>query len=41
MNFIVGVILGIMIASVGVSGVAHIADSGIDKVKTIVKEGSK
>jgi hypothetical protein len=41
MNFIVGVILGIMIASVGVSGVAQIADSGIDKVKTIVKEGSK
>jgi hypothetical protein len=41
MNFIVGVILGIMIASVGVSGVAQIADSGIDKVKTIVKEGAK
>ena len=41
MNFIVGIILGIMIASVGVSGVAQIADSGIDKVKTIVKEGTK
>jgi hypothetical protein len=38
---LIGIILGIMIATVGVTGVAKIADSGVDKVKTIIKEGDK
>jgi hypothetical protein len=41
MQLLIGIILGIMIATVGVSGVAKIADSGIDKVKTIIKDGEK
>jgi hypothetical protein len=41
MQLLVGVILGIMIATVGVTGVAKIADSGVDKIKTIIKEGNK
>jgi len=41
MQLLIGIILGIMIATVGVTGVAKIADSGVDKVKTIIKEGDK
>jgi len=41
MQLLIGIILGIMIATVGVTGVAKIADSGVDKVKTIIKEGNK
>jgi len=41
MQLLIGIILGIMIATVGVTGVAKIADSGIDKIKTIIKEGDK
>jgi len=41
MQFLIGIILGIMIATVGVTGVAKIADSGVDKIKTIIKEGDK
>jgi hypothetical protein len=41
MQFIIGVILGIMIATIGVTGVAKMADSGVDKIKTIIKEGDK
>jgi hypothetical protein len=41
MQLLIGIILGIMIATVGITGVAKIADSGVDKVKTIIKDGSK
>jgi hypothetical protein len=41
MQLLIGIILGIMIATVGVTGVAKIADSGVDKIKTIIKEGDK
>ena len=41
MQLLIGIILGIMIATVGITGVAKIADSGVDKVKTIIKEGNK
>jgi len=41
MQLLIGIILGIMIATVGVTGVAKIADSGVDKVKSIIKEGNK
>lgn len=41
MNFIVGVIVGIVIATVGFSGIAKMADKGVDKVKEITIEQVK
>jgi len=41
MQLLIGIILGIMIATVGVTGVAKIADSGVDKIKTVIKDGNK
>lgn len=41
MNFILGVILGIVIATVGFSGIAKMADKGVDKVKEITIEQTK
>lgn len=37
-NFIYGTIFGIIIATVGFSGVARLLDSGVDKVKQTVTE---
>ena len=37
MNFIVGVIVGIVLATVGVSGVARYIDQGVDQVQAIVR----
>ena len=34
-NFIVGIIVGIVIATVGFSGIAKMADKGVDKVKEV------
>ena len=41
MNFIVGVIVGIVIATVGFSGIAKMADKGVDKVKEVTIEQVK
>jgi hypothetical protein len=41
MNFIYGVIFGIVIATVGFSGIARMADKGIDKVKEVTLEQVK
>jgi hypothetical protein len=41
MQLLIGIILGIMIATVGITGVAKIADSGVDKIKTVIKDGNK
>ena len=41
MNFIVGVITGIVIATVGFSGIARMADKGVDKVKEVTIEQAK
>jgi len=41
MNFILGVITGIVIATVGFSGIARIADNGVNKVKEITIEQVK
>lgn len=41
MNFIYGVIFGIVIATVGFSGIAKMADKGIDKVKEVTLEQVK
>ena len=37
-NIIIGVVLGIVVATVGFSGVARMLDRGIDSVKTQSKE---
>ncbi len=41
MNFIAGVIVGIVIATVGFSGVARMADKGVDKIKEVTIEQVK
>jgi hypothetical protein len=41
MQLLIGIILGIMIATVGITGVAKIADSGVDKIKSVIKDGNK
>jgi len=41
MQFIMGVLIGIAIASVGFSGVAKILDRGVDAVKTQTQDLSK
>jgi len=37
-NFIAGTIFGIIIATIGFSGVAKLLDSGVEKTKQVVKE---
>jgi hypothetical protein len=41
MNFIYGVVFGIVIATVGFSGIAKMADKGVDKVKEVTLEQVK
>jgi hypothetical protein len=38
LNFVVGIILGITVATVGFSGVSNLLDRGVDSTKTIIKE---
>lgn len=40
-NFIFGTIFGIVIATVGFSGIARMLDNGIQKTKSIAVESSK
>jgi hypothetical protein len=37
MNFIVGVIVGIVLATVGISGVARYIDQGVDQTQALVR----
>ena len=37
-TFIIGVIVGLVIATVGFGGVARMLDKGVDKVKTTSQE---
>jgi hypothetical protein len=37
-KFIVGFVLGIVVASVGFSGIARIADKGVQQIQTQSKE---
>jgi hypothetical protein len=39
--FLSGVVVGILIATVGVSGIARIMDNGINKTKEIAIESAK
>lgn len=41
MNFIVGVIFGIILATVGATGIAKIVDRGVDHTKVIIQENVK
>jgi hypothetical protein len=40
-NFIVGTIFGIVVATVGFSGIARILDNGLEKTKSIAVETAK
>ena len=41
MNFIAGFIVGIIVATVGFSGIAKMADKGVDKIKEVTVEQVK
>ena len=40
-TFVFGTIFGILICTVGVSGIARIFDNGVNKVQTVAKEAAK
>ena len=40
-KFIVGVVVGIAISSVGLSGLVRVVDKGIDQTKTVIQEQAK
>jgi hypothetical protein len=40
-NFIIGTVFGLILATVGFSGIARILDNGIDTVKTHSQELAK
>jgi len=40
-NFLIGVVFGIVIATVGFSGIAKMLDNGIEKTKAIAVETAK
>ena len=41
MNFITGIIVGVVLATVGVSGVARYVDQGINQTQSIVRSVTK
>lgn len=41
MNFIAGILTGIVLATVGATGVAKWIDKGVDGTKTIIQENVK
>jgi hypothetical protein len=40
-NFLIGTVFGIVVATVGFSGIAKMLDNGIEKTKAIAVEGAK
>ena len=40
-NFILGTVFGIVISTIGFSGVARLLDSGVNKVKAVATEQVK
>jgi hypothetical protein len=38
MQFLIGVIVGIVVATVGLTGIAQMADKGVSKMQETVKE---
>jgi len=41
MSHIVAFLLGIFVATVGISGVASVADKGVNQVQQVMKEAAK
>jgi uncharacterized membrane protein YtjA (UPF0391 family) len=41
MSHLIAFVLGIVIATIGFSGVAKVADSGVQKVQEITREAAK
>ena len=41
MNFITGIIVGVVLATVGVSGVIRYVDQGVDQTQAIVRSVTK
>ena len=39
--FVIGTVFGIVISTVGFTGIARIVDNGIEKTKAIAVEGAK
>lgn len=40
-RFVVGVITGIVIATVGITGILRMLDSGVTKVQSVAKEAAQ
>jgi hypothetical protein len=40
-NFLIGVVVGIVLTTVGFSGIARMFDNGLNKVQEISKEAAK
>jgi hypothetical protein len=40
-SFVLGTVFGILICTVGVSGIARILDNGVAKVQEVTKEAAK
>ena len=40
-KFILGVVVGIVVCTVGFSGIAKMFDNGVSKVQSVAKEASK
>jgi hypothetical protein len=40
-NFLIGVVFGIVVATVGFGGIAKLLDNGVNKTKAIVQEQVK
>jgi len=40
-NLLIGFILGVVVSTIGFSGVAYYADQGVDKIKEVTREVSK
>ena len=40
-KFIVGVLVGIAVSSVGLTGIARLIDRGVDQTKTVIQENAR
>jgi len=41
LNLLIGIILGIVIATIGINGVANIAQSGVSKVQNVARDAAQ
>jgi hypothetical protein len=40
-KFLAGVVVGIAISSVGLTGIARLVDKGVDQTKTVIQEQAR